>query len=151
MLLQNRAAAPEDDLCYISAARALELFASGALSPVELLEAQIRRAEAIEPQINAFTETMFETARAEARAAEQRYRLRAGDLRPLEGLSVSIKDVLDQQGHATTHGSLVFRDHRAAADHPVVARIKAAGGIIHARTTTSEFAFGWITASRLWG
>ncbi|WP_439119779.1 amidase family protein [Marivita sp.] len=65
---------------------------------------------------------------------------RAPDLRPLEGLTVTIKDVLDQTGQCSSHGSLVFRDLRATRDHPVVARIKQAGGIIHARTTTFEFA-----------
>ncbi len=139
-----------DDLCYLSATEALALFRRKELSPVEVLTAQIARAERVEPEINAFTETMFDTALDAARQAEARY-MTGTALRPLEGLSVTIKDVLDQEGHCTTHGSLVFKNHRANADHPVVARIKKAGGIIHARTTTSEFAFGWITASRLWG
>lgn len=140
-----------DELCYISAAKALSLFAQRKLSPVEVLKAQIARAEQVEQEINAFTETMFDQAMKEAVLAEQRYMSRAADLRPLEGLTVTIKDVLDQEGHCTSHGSIVFQTHRATRDHPVVARIKQAGGIIHARTTTSEFAFGWITASRLWG
>lgn len=140
-----------DDLCYLSATRALALFRQRKLSPVEVLTAQIARAERVEPEINAFTETFFETAMKAAEQAERRYMSRTSDIRPLEGLSVSIKDVLDQEGVCTSHGSIVYREHRAASDHPVVVRIKQAGGIIHARTTTSEFAFGWITASRLWG
>jgi aspartyl-tRNA(Asn)/glutamyl-tRNA(Gln) amidotransferase subunit A len=151
MMLQKLAQTDTDELCYLTATKALALFSQRKLSPVEVLKAQIARAEQVEPEINAFTETLFETAMAEAVLAEQRYMSRAADIRPLEGLSVSIKDVLDQKGHCTSRGSIVFRDHRAASDHPVVARIKQAGGIIHARTTTSEFAFGWITASRLWG
>ncbi len=150
-MLQKLAKTNIDELVYLTATQALALFVKKELSPVEVLKAQIARAEQVEPEINAFTETMFETAMAEALLAEQRYMSCASDLRPLEGLTVSIKDVLDQKGHCTSHGSIVFRDHRAASDHPVVARIKQAGGIIHARTTTSEFAFGWITASRLWG
>lgn len=151
MMLQTPAQTDTDDLCYLSATRALALFRQRELSPVELLKAQIARAEQVEPDINAFTETLFDAAMDAAVLAEQRYMSHAPDPRPLEGLTVSIKDVLDQQGQSNTHGSLVFRDHRATHDHPVVARIKQAGGIIHARTTTSEFAFGWITASRLWG
>lgn len=138
-------------LCYLSATEALSMFRSRTLSPVELLKAQIARAEAVEPQINAFTETFFDAAMAEARLAEARYMSRSSDPRPLEGLTVTIKDMLDQKGACTSRGSLIFRDHRADSDHPVVERVKKAGGIIHARTTTSEFAFGWVTATRLWG
>ncbi len=139
------------DLCYLSAIEAREMFRNRTLSPVELLTAQIARAEGVEPRINAFAETFFDTAMAEAKAAEQRYMSRSADLRPLEGLTVTIKDVLDQKGVCNSRGSLIFRDHRAGSDHPVVERVKQAGAIIHARTTTSEFAFGWITDTRLWG
>ncbi|SEL67212.1 aspartyl-tRNA(Asn)/glutamyl-tRNA(Gln) amidotransferase subunit A [Roseovarius azorensis] len=143
--------ATEDPLCRLNAHEALDLFRSGSLSPVELLSAQIARANEVEPVINAFTETFFDTAMEAARLAEQRYLARVDDLRPLEGLGVTIKDVLDQKGAHTTYGSIVYRDNLATRDHPVVTRIRNAGGIIHARTTTSELAFGWITATRLWG
>ena len=139
------------DLCFLTGVRALELFRRGDLSPVELLRAQIERARQTEPTINAFTETFFEQAMAEAQQAEKRYLARADDLRPLEGLTVAIKDMLDQKGARNTRGSLIYKDNFSDKDHPVVARIRQAGGIIHARTTTSEFAFGWITATRLWG
>jgi Asp-tRNA(Asn)/Glu-tRNA(Gln) amidotransferase A subunit family amidase len=151
MMLHTQDQSEGTDLCYLSAAKALEMFRSRTLSPVELLNAQIARAEQIEPRINAFTETLFDTAMTEARLAEARYMSRTADLRPLEGLTVTIKDVLDQKGICNSRGSLIYKDHRAKADHPVVERVKQAGGIIHARTTTSEFAFGWITATRLWG
>ncbi|QYX56005.1 amidase [Roseovarius sp. SCSIO 43702] len=151
MMLQRPDQTEADDLCYLSAVRALEMFRSRDLSPVELLRAQIARAEKVEPEINAFTETFFDTAMTEARAAEARYMSRSADPRPLEGLTVTIKDVLDQKGACTSRGSLVFKGHRADTDHPVVERVRQAGGIIHARTTTSEFAFGWVTATRLWG
>ncbi|WP_324752322.1 amidase [Roseovarius sp. Pro17] len=151
MILHQPDQTKGSDLCYLSAIKALEMFRKRTLSPVELLTAQIARAERVEPQINAFTETFFDTAMAEARLAEQRYMSRATDLRPLEGLTVTIKDVLDQKGVCNSRGSLIFKDHRADNDHPVVERVRQAGGVIHARTTTSEFAFGWVTATRLWG
>ena len=61
------------DLCFLTGVRALELFRRGDLSPVELLRAQIERARQTEPTINAFTETFFEQAMAEAQQAEKRY------------------------------------------------------------------------------
>ena len=49
-----------NELCYLSATEALALFKSKSLSPVELLEAQITRTDAVESQINAFTYNRFE-------------------------------------------------------------------------------------------
>ena len=62
-----------EDLFYLPAVEALRLFRSRQLSPVELIDAMIARAEAVEPQVNAFAEQMFETALEQARKAEARY------------------------------------------------------------------------------
>ena len=56
------------------------------------------------------------------------------------------------RGTVTTHGSLVHRDDPPADhSHPFVERLIRAGAIVHARTTSPEFACAWITASRLNG
>ena len=75
----------DTDLCYLGAVEALRLMKEKRLSPVELLDAVIARAEAVNPRINAFTQTFFERAREQARTAEARYA--AGRrTRALEGL-----------------------------------------------------------------
>ena len=61
------------DLAYITASDALAGFAAKTLSPVEVLDALIARAEAVEPTINAFCWTRYDEARAEAKLAEQRW------------------------------------------------------------------------------
>ena len=79
------------DLPYLSATGALRMFGSGELSPVELAEAVIERAEAAEPVVNAFAETFYARALEAARAAEARYAgrgVRGPAPRPLEGLLV---------------------------------------------------------------
>ena len=59
----------------------------------------------------------------------------------LEGIPVSIKDLMDERGVVTTAGSTVLRDAApAASDAPVAARLRAAGAIIIGRTNMSEFA-----------
>src|SRR5258707_8131734 len=73
------------DLHYLSATDALAMFRNRELSPVELVEAVIARAEAVEPAINAFAETRFDEAIAAARAAEARYAGYGEPAGPLDG------------------------------------------------------------------
>ncbi len=139
------------DLCYMPARRQLELFRAGTLSPVEVLEAQIARAEVVEPQINAFAFTYFDAAREQAKQAEALYASNPDQARPLEGLTVGIKDEMDVAGQPNTQGSLIYKDTIATEDHPVAARLREAGAIFHARTTVPEFCCAWVTDSRLHG
>ena len=54
----------ESELCYLTAVNAIQQFRTKTLSPVELMEAMIARAEAVEPHINAFSFTYYEEALA---------------------------------------------------------------------------------------
>jgi len=86
-----------------------------------------------------------DTARAAADAADAR--ARAGiTLGPLDGAVVSIKDLFDIAGEVTRAGSRVLAEEAkpAAADAPVVQRLRAAGAVIVAKTNMSEFAFSGV-------
>lgn len=138
-----------DDLCYLPAYRILELFQARELSPVELMQAIIARAEAVEEKINAFGDSYFDEALAAARAAEDRYMRR--EARPLEGVPLAVKDVQRVKGKRTAQGSLILKDHVDDHSDPMIERLTQAGAIVHARTTTPEFALSGICNSRLWG
>ena len=142
---------PDIELCYMPAVTQLALFKERKLSPVEVLEAQIARAEQVEPIVNAFTDSFFDQALDQARAAEQIYVKRPDEARPLEGLSVAVKDEMPVTGQRCTVGSLIYKDDIAESDHPVAERLRAAGAIFHARTTTPEFCCAWTTKTRLHG
>ena len=60
------------DIAYLPAVELLQLFRERALSPVEVLEAQIERARLVEPVVNAFSEELFGQAHVQAQAAERR-------------------------------------------------------------------------------
>ena len=142
---------PDGDLHYLSATQALSAFRSGELSPVELMEAVIARAERVEPTINAFTYSFFDRALEQAKEAEKRY---AGDgpaPRPLEGIPVALKDEVAVEGWPWENASLTMRG--VVADHtaPIAERIFASGAIVHARSTTPEFSTAGWTHSKLWG
>ncbi|MEV0972996.1 amidase [Microtetraspora glauca] len=137
------------DLAYLPATEALRLFRSRELSPVELMTAVIERAETVEPRVNALSERTFEEALLQAKQAEDAYR--DGSARPLEGIPVAAKDEQPIAGRIASDGSLAYADHIADVTHPVIERLLAAGGIVHARTTTPEFCCAGFTHSKLWG
>ena len=69
--------------------------------------------------------------------------------RPLEGLTVGIKDWHSVRGEITTYGSKAYRDFRPEQSAPTVERLLDAGAIMHIRTTTPEFVRIEITHSPL--
>src|SRR5215472_2301772 len=140
-----------NDLHYLSARRALTMFRSRELSPVELVSAVIDRAETVEPAINAFAETFYDEALQAAKAAEARYGGDGERALPLDGLPVAVKEEAPIAGHKNTLGSLAMRDVVAKRTAPFAQRIIDAGGIVHARTTTPEFCCAPVTWTKLWG
>ena len=79
------------DLCYLPATEAIRLFKAKKLSPAELMEATIRRAEATQKKVNCLTYTHFDEAMELAKKAEAKY-ARSKKTGALEGLPVGIKD-----------------------------------------------------------
>lgn len=144
-----------DELHYLDAASALRLFRGRELSPVELMGSLIARTEAVNGAVNALTETLFEDALAAARLAEARYARAEDDAGAppgaLLGLPVATKEKHALAGRTLEQGLGAHRGRTAAADHPVVERIRAAGGIVHARTTSPEFSCATVTHSPMWG
>jgi aspartyl-tRNA(Asn)/glutamyl-tRNA(Gln) amidotransferase subunit A len=112
---------------------------------VEKARAAIGRVEALgEGATSLFTE--FTPARILAAAAEAEALVAAaGRPLPLAGALVSVKDLYDEAGQRTTAASRILLEREPAnADCPVVARIKAAGGVPFGRTTMSELAYSGV-------
>jgi aspartyl-tRNA(Asn)/glutamyl-tRNA(Gln) amidotransferase subunit A len=139
------------ELCYLPATEALRRFRARELSPAELMEAVIVRAEQVEPTVNALCIRYFDEALEQAKQAERRYAGRGPEPRALEGLPVAIKDEVPIEGQPCSEGSLLLEDDIADHTAPIAERVLAAGGITHARTTTPEFSSAGFTHSRLWG
>ena len=139
------------DLHYLSATEALRLFRARELSPVELLDAVIARAEAVEPTVNALCHTFYDEARAAARAAEDRYAGRGETPRELEGIPLAIKEEEAIEGQPWTQGSLLYETLIADYTSAFAQRMLDSGAIVHARTTAPEFSCAGFTPSKLHG
>src|SRR4051794_13244177 len=110
----------------------------------EILEAILERLRRRAGEERVFLKVYEESARAAADAADARKK--AGrPLGPLDGVIVSIKDLLDVAGEATTAGSVLLRDAApAATDATVVQRLRQAGAVIIGKTNMVEFAFSGV-------
>src|SRR6185437_6636027 len=103
-------------------------------------EALLARAETLQPRLNAFCIIDRDGALDSARAAERRWRDGA-PLGPLDGVPVTVKDLVLMRGFPTRRGSRMIDPVLDAEDGPAVARLREAGAVILGKTTTPEF--GW--------
>jgi amidase len=133
-----------------SAVELAALIRAREVSPVEVLDAHLAEIARVNPKLNAIVTLAADSARDAARAAEAAV-LRGEPLGPLHGLPFAVKDVTETAGIRTTFGSPLFRDHVPTADAEVVRRLKAAGGIVLAKTNTPEFATGANTVNAVFG
>ena len=136
--------------CDLTALDARRMIGAKQLSPVELLDSCLARISAVNPAINAVVAMDEPRARADARAAEAAV-MRGDRLGLLHGLPIGIKDLEETEGLVTTFGSPLFKDHVPKADLSSVARIRAAGAIITAKTNTPEFGAGANTRNAVYG
>jgi Asp-tRNA(Asn)/Glu-tRNA(Gln) amidotransferase A subunit family amidase len=125
----------------------ISAFRRRALSPREVLEEAIARAERFDPILNTYLQRLDDAARTQARAAEKSYL--DGDAGPLCGVPVSIKDTFPLAGSVTTFGSALFRDNATDEDSGQVRRLRAAGAVFTGKTNTAEFGQSATTDNRL--
>jgi aspartyl-tRNA(Asn)/glutamyl-tRNA(Gln) amidotransferase subunit A len=129
----------------------LELYRQGEVSPVEVTTEVLDRIERLNPLLNCFALVAGDEALEVARASEAR--LQAGEpVGPLDGVPVSIKDLILTRGWPTLRGSrTVDPDQPWDVDAPVTARLREAGAVLVGKTTTPEFGCKGETNSPLTG
>lgn len=120
------------------------------ISPVEAVEQALSRLTVVNAALNIRCGDLSREARAQARLAEQA--VMAGQtVGPLHGVPIAIKDFTPTRGHLTTRGSWSTGDWQPDTDPVIVQRLKSAGAIVIAKTTTPEFAHSSYTQSPRWG
>src|SRR5438034_11147576 len=127
------------DIHDLSIAERSGLIASRKLSPVELVDALIRRVEDFDAQTHAFITRTFDLARIQAQEAEAE--IAAGKYRgPLHGVPFALKDIYDTQGILTSGHSRVFIDRVPSEDATTTAKLYEAGAVLLGKLATHEMA-----------
>jgi fatty acid amide hydrolase 2 len=128
----------EGELTKLGAVALARMIRERQVSPSEVVEAHIKRIEAVNPRINALVIPAFDQAREQARRQTEALAKGKGDLPPLFGVPVTVKDAFPVAGLRFTAGSIYQRDHIADRDAEVVQRLKSAGAIILGKTNLPD-------------
>ena len=138
------------ELCAFSAIELLHLYRTRRASPVEVTRAILRRIDSRNPQLNAFC-FVAPDALAQAAASEARWMCDA-PLGPLDGVPISIKDLLLTRDWPTRRGSKTVDPAGPWTDDaPAVARLRESGAVLLGKNTTPEFGWKGVTDSPLTG
>jgi len=138
------------ELLDLSAVELRRRIGAKQLSPVELVEASIRRIERLDHAVNAMVARCFERAWREAKRAEKAV-AKGEPLGLLHGLPLAVKDLEETEGLRTTFGSPLFRNYVPKRDNRLVAAMRAAGAIVVAKTNTPEWGAGANTVNPVYG
>jgi aspartyl-tRNA(Asn)/glutamyl-tRNA(Gln) amidotransferase subunit A len=140
----------DETLAFTTATKLAELIRTKQISPVEVMEATLRRIAALDGQVNAFANLGADRAMAQAKQAEAALMGR-GPIGRLHGLPATIKDLAITKELPTQFGTLMLKGNQPTEDTPFVTRLQDAGAIVIGKTTTSEYGWKGVSESPLTG
>lgn len=138
------------DLIYSSVVELAKAIKAKAVSSVEVVEAYLKRIEAVNPKLNAVVQLRGEEALDEARLADEAS-ARGESKGLLHGIPMTIKDSLDTAGVITTGGTLGRKNFIPEKDATVVKRLKNEGAILLGKTNTPELTTSFETYNLIYG
>jgi aspartyl-tRNA(Asn)/glutamyl-tRNA(Gln) amidotransferase subunit A len=140
------------DLAMLPAHQLVRLFKARKASPVEATKAALKRVEAFNPRLNAFQHLDPDGALKAARASEKRWKKGGKRLSDLDGVPVTIKDMVLTKGLPTRMGSMATdAEGPWPVDAPVAQRLREAGTVLLGKTTSPEYGWKGVTDSALFG
>jgi aspartyl-tRNA(Asn)/glutamyl-tRNA(Gln) amidotransferase subunit A len=138
------------DICYWTAHEAQAALERKEISSVELTRAHLDRVAALNPKLHAFLTVTPEVALAAAAASDAR-RAQGVPLGPLDGIPISVKDMLITEGIRTTAGSRILDGFVPFWNGTVVQRVLDAGAVLLGKNNQDEFAMGSSTENSAFG
>lgn len=140
----------EPDLGMMDAQSLVALFRSREASPLEATRAALERIERFNDKVNAYVHVDHEGAEEAAMASARRWG-QGKPLSPIDGVSVSLKDLTEVAGMPCREGSLTVPDSRCEQDAPPARMLREAGAVILGKTNTPEFGWKAVTDNRVFG
>ncbi len=136
------------DLTALSLTEASKALTQGEVTSVELTNACLERITKDNPELNVFLEVFSDAKEQAVHADERRTK---GDLHPLLGVPIAVKDNILIEGRHASSASKILEPYIASYDATVVATLKDAGAVLIGRTNMDEFAMGSSTENSAYG
>jgi len=140
----------KDDICYMSASEMFKKIKTQEMSSLEITETIIERIQKINPLVNAYCTPTFDIAREMAKKADLSVK-EGKEIGPLNGIPLSIKDLMMTKGIKTTFGSKLYENFIPDSDDIAVKRLKMAGAVILGKVNTPEFGHIALTKNKIFG
>ena len=128
------------DICYLTALDLAAMIRARKVSPAEVIDALADRIKRLNPKLRAFVTLDLKNARKDAEIKDKmRQQHPDGDLGPLHGVPVAIKDDLEVEGILYTEGSRLHEKRMGKSDDLTVARLRKANAIVLGKANEPEF------------
>ncbi len=137
------------DLKKLTVAQARRDLDAKKYSSLDLTNAYLKQIAEKDGDIHAYLEVWGDSARAEAKAADER--IARGESAPLLGIPVAMKDNILIHGRHASSASKILENYVASYDATVVKKLKAQGAVFLGRTNMDEFAMGSSTENSAFG
>ncbi len=121
----------------------------GEATSTAIVQSVFDRIDSVEKRVHAYITLMRESALEEAGKADER--IRAGELQPLTGIPLALKDIYCTQGFRTTCGSRILETFVPPYDATVVVKLREAGAVFTGKANMDEFAMGSSTETSYYG
>lgn len=122
---------------------------SGEITSAELTEKYIAAIEKLNPTLNAYVHTTFDTARANAKRADEL--IAAGKATPLTGIPFTLKDNITTDGLLTTCCSKILQGFKPYYNATVWEKLLSQGAVLLGKTNMDEFAMGSTSETSVYG
>ena len=129
-----------DELIKLTATEAVASLRSKEVSPLDLVEASIKRIETFDTEVNALPIHCFDQARDQAKSLDLDRHL--PNPKSLCGLPIAVKDYNDLGGAVTTYGSPIFANNVAQTSDATIRKLESNGAIAVAKSNVPEWAGG---------
>ena len=129
-----------DELIELTATEAVACLRSKEVSPLDLVEASIKRIETFDTEVNALPIHCFDQARDQAKSLDLDRHL--PNPKSLCGLPIAVKDYNDLGGAVTTYGSPIFTNNVAQTSDATIRKLESNGAIAVAKSNVPEWAGG---------